>query len=58
MSSWKLTTKRKKIQRHINSIIRTMNRDIERDPLWLGRFYAHQRRIKYEMSDDGAESGS
>ena len=54
MNSWKLTTKRKKIQRHINSIIRTMNRDIERDPLWLGRFYAHQRRIKYEISDDGS----
>ena len=53
MKGWKETTKRKKIQRHINSILRTMNRNIERDNLWLGRFYCHQKNIHYEMSEDG-----
>lgn len=54
MNGWKTTLKHKKIQRHINKVLRDMNRNIERDNLWLGRFYAHQRRIQYELSDDGS----
>lgn len=53
MNGWKTTLKRKKIQRHINKVLRDMNHNIERDNLWLGRFYAHQERITFEMSDDG-----
>lgn len=53
MYNWKITTNRKKIQRHINSVLRDMNRNIECDNLWLGRFYAHQECITFEMSDDG-----
>lgn len=52
MRDWKTTLKRKKIQRHINSILRDINRCIERDSLWLGRFYCRQKHIHYEMSDD------
>lgn len=54
MRGWKTTLKRKKIQRHINMVLRDMNRNIENDPLWLGRFYAHQESIQYEMSEDGS----
>lgn len=54
MRGWKTTLKRKKIQRHINSVLRDMNCSIERDELWLGRFYAHQEQIVYEMSEDGS----
>jgi hypothetical protein len=54
MRGWKTTLKRKKIQRHINIVLRAMNRNLENDPLWLGRFYAHQEQIMYEMSEDGS----
>lgn len=54
MRGWKETTNRKKIQRHINRVFRDMNRNIERDNLWLGRFYVHQRRVHYEMSEDNS----
>lgn len=54
MRGWKTTLKRKKIQRHINAVLRALNRNIENDPLWLGRFYAHQEQIIYEMSEDGS----
>lgn len=53
MKYWKETVKKKKIQRHINSILREMNRSIERDELWLGRFYCQQRQIFWDMSEDG-----
>lgn len=52
MLNWKTTTNRKKIQRHINKEIRDMNRTIERDELWLGRFYCRQVDIWYESSGD------
>lgn len=52
MRGWKETTKRKKIQRHINSVFRDMNRNIERDNLWLGRFYCRQKSIHFSKSED------
>ena len=54
MKHWKTTTKRKKIQRHINSVLRDLNRNIERDELWLGRFYCQQKHIHFERSEDGS----
>lgn len=54
MNGWKITLKHKKIQRHINGVIRDLNRSLEHDNLWLGRFYAHQKRIRYEMAEDGS----
>jgi hypothetical protein len=53
MQNWKTTTNKKKIQRHINKVIRDMNKSLERDNLWLGRFYCRQKKIFYEMSEDG-----
>lgn len=52
MTAWKVTTNRKKIQRHINKILRQMNKNIEQDDLWLGRFYCHQKDIQYQLSED------
>lgn len=52
MIGWKTTTKRKKIQRHINSVLRMINQNIERDELWLGRFYCQQENITWDISDD------
>ena len=54
MLNWKTTTNKKKIQRHINKVIRNMNKSIERDDLWLGRFYCRQKSISYEMSENGS----
>lgn len=53
MKHWKTTVKRKKIQRHINSVIKQINRNIERDELWLGRFYCQQQLIRFYNSEDG-----
>ena len=53
MYRWKLTTNRKKIQRHINKEIRDLNRTIERDELWRGRFYCKQIDIAFRSSEDG-----
>ena len=53
MQNWKTTTNRKKIQRHFNKVIRDMNRNIERDELWLGRFYCYQTDIVFRSSEDG-----
>ena len=53
MKQWKTTTKRKKIQRHINKVLRDMNKNIECDDLWLGRFYCYQTDIAFAMSEDG-----
>lgn len=52
MYGWMLTTKPKKIQRRINSVLRAMNQNIERDELWLGRFYCRQKSISYIKSED------
>lgn len=52
MMNWKTTTNRKKIQRHINKVLREMNKSIEQDSLWLGRFYCHQIDIAFFPSDD------
>lgn len=50
MKNWKA----KKIQRHVNSVIRALNKNIERDELWLGRFYAHQVYCYFTPSEDGS----
>ena len=52
MYCWKLTTNRKKIQRHINRTIRDLNRTIERDELWCGRFYCKQTDIAFVNTKD------
>ena len=49
---WKTTTNVKKIQRHVNSIVRAMNKKIYDDELWKGRFYVHQTSRRVEKEDD------
>ena len=52
MKSWKTTTNRKKIQRHINAVVRALNKNIWNDSLWKGRFYMQQTKRLEAMSDD------
>lgn len=42
----------KKVMRKINKDIRFLNKQIETDDLWRGRFYAHPIRFDYERYDD------
>ena len=39
---WICTVNRKKQQRHMNKLVRKMNKIIEQDSLWKGRFCARQ----------------
>ena len=39
---WIYTLNRKEQQRHINKLVRKMNKNIEKDELWKGRFCARQ----------------
>ena len=52
MKHWKTINNRKKIQRHVNKVLRDINKSIERDDLWLGRFYCKQENICYYWSED------
>jgi hypothetical protein len=52
MKNWKTTTNVKKIQRHVNSIVRAMNKNIYNDELWKGRFYVRQTKRRVEKEDD------
>ena len=44
--------KLKKIQRHVNKIIRDLNKNIYDDDLWKARFYARQVDRRVFLSDD------
>ncbi len=47
--------KNKDVHRIIKKVtreIRTLNKEIENDPLWKGRFYAESIRVDYERFDD------
>ena len=44
--------KRKKHQRWLNKYCRYVNKVIENDELWLGRFYISQERSEMEWFDD------
>ena len=39
---WLYSHSRKKQQRKMNQLVRIMNKNIEKDELWKGRFYCHQ----------------
>ena len=39
---WTFSMSRKKQQRKMNQLVRIMNKNIENDDLWKGRFYCHQ----------------
>jgi hypothetical protein len=42
MDNWVYSRNRKKHQRKINSYVKKINKNIENDNLWKGRFYIHQ----------------
>lgn len=44
--------KRKKHQRKVTRAIRNMNKDIERDELWRGRFFARTLKTDYKIFPD------
>ena len=59
MNHWLTSMNKKKHQRAINKLVRAMNKNLENDELWLGRFVIHQyeyspRWRKYE-DESGAE---
>ena len=45
---------RKNHQRWLNRYCRNVNKSIENDNLWLGRFYISQNRTHMEWFDDGS----
>ena len=45
---------RKKLQRKVNKVVREVNRSIERDTLWNGRFYITQCGSQYYRYEDGS----
>lgn len=46
--------KREKLQRQVNKKVRNMNIDIREDPLWKGRYFAHQIRANFHEFEDGS----
>lgn len=55
--SWITSTNRKRHQRAMNKLVRAVNKNLEEDNLWQGRFYVHQvgaQWYKYE-DNSGAE---
>lgn len=53
---WIHTGKRRKQQRVLNQEVRRVNRGIEEDPLWRGRFFVKQIRSEFYTYED--RSGS
>ena len=43
---------RKKYQRRINHFVRLLNKSIQKDWLWNGRFYVHQEEAEFHSYDD------
>jgi hypothetical protein len=54
MLGWLTTKKRKVHQRAMNKIVRNLNKSIEQDSLWLGRFYARQIAAEFVEYEDGS----
>ena len=50
------TQKRKKMQRAVNSLVRTFNKDIQDDWLWNGRFEISQQWSEFKPFEDGSGS--
>ena len=53
--SWMYSFNRKKHQRHMNKYVRAINKNIENDDLWRGRFYVRQVDSPYfYVYEDGS----
>lgn len=57
MNDWLTSSKRKRHQRAINKLIRELNKNIENDTWWKGRFYIRQEYASWQEYEDrsGAE---
>ena len=57
MTAWLTSKNRKRHQRAMNKIMREINRNIEQDDLWKGRFYVRQVGAQWYIYPDksGAE---
>jgi hypothetical protein len=53
MNGWLSSTNRKRHQRAINQVVRKVNKLIEEDEKWQGRFYIHQTGAKWMVDEDG-----
>lgn len=56
MNKWLTSNKRKVHQRAMNKLMRDMNRNIERDDLWRGRFKVSQTAAHFIPYEDGSGS--
>lgn len=54
MKGWKASSNRKVHQRALNSEVRKMNENIEKDSLWRGRFYVRQGKSYMYKFEDGS----
>lgn len=51
---WLSSQNRKRHQRAMNKLVREMNKSIENDSLWLGRFYVRQSEAQWVTYEDGS----
>lgn len=52
---WMYSLNRKKQQRHMNKYVRAINKNIENDDLWRGRFYVRQvDSPRFYIYEDGS----
>ena len=49
---YRYSAKRKRHQRQVNKVFRTLNKIIEKDELWQGRFVARQRASYFVQHED------
>lgn len=52
MMGYRYSANRKRHQRQVNKVFRALNKDIEKDELWQGRFVARQRASYFVQYED------
>lgn len=52
MMGYRYSTNRKRHQRQVNKVFRALNKNIEKDELWQGRFVARQRASYFVQYED------
>ena len=52
MMGYRYSSNRKRHQRQVNKVFRALNKNIEKDELWQGRFVARQRASYFVQYED------
>lgn len=52
MMGYRYSANRKRHQRQVNKVFRALNKNIEKDELWQGRFVARQRASYFTQYED------